>query len=89
MNALEFVYFVLHVVLCVAVGWLLCLRGQPRVWRVVLGMIQFGALWNLTGLIWLGYSTVWPGEPIITGGFCLVAVGMIFFKQKLVTRRAF
>lgn len=51
-------------------------------------MIQFGALWNLTGLIWLGYSTVWPGEPIITGGFCLVAVGMIFFKQKLVTRRA-
>lgn len=28
MNALEFVYFVLHVVLCVAVGWLLCLRGQ-------------------------------------------------------------
>jgi len=86
MSALILVYVLLHLVLCAAVGWLLMLP-QSFAWRVVLGMTQFGGLWNLAGLIWLGYDEVWPGEPVITGGFCLAVLGMMFFKQPLVTRK--
>ncbi len=87
MSALGLFYVVLHIVLAIAVGRLLTLHGQPRAWRIVLGLIQFGALWNLAGLIWLGYTNVWPGEPIITSGFCLAFLGLMFYKQPLVTRR--
>jgi hypothetical protein len=73
--------------LCAAVGWLLTLP-QTFAWRVVLGLIQFGALWNLAGLFWIGYDTVWPGEPVITGGFCLAILGLLFLRNPLVTRRS-
>ncbi|KVS61641.1 hypothetical protein WK39_13695 [Burkholderia cepacia] len=60
---------------------------QVLVWRIVLALIQFGGLWNLAGLIWLGYDNVWPGELVITGGFCLTVFGLMFFKRPLVTNR--
>lgn len=88
MNTLVILYVLVHIVLAITVGWLLTLQGQPRAWRIVLGLIQFGALWNLAGLIWLGYSNVWPGEPVITGGFCLAFLGLVFYRQPLVTRKA-
>jgi hypothetical protein len=86
MNALAVVYLLLNFVLCTAAGWLLVL-GQPILWRLVLIVIQFGTLWNLAGLIWLGYDQIWPAEPLITAGFCLMLIGSLFFKQPLVTRR--
>lgn len=86
MTMLIVIYVLLHFVLCAAVGWLLMLP-QTLAWRVVLGLIQFGGLWNLAGLIWLGYGNVWPGEPVITGGFCLAVLGLLFFKHPLVTHR--
>ncbi|MBN3777454.1 hypothetical protein G3O06_07800 [Burkholderia sp. Ac-20345] len=86
MNALALIYVVQHFALCAAVGYLLTLP-QALVWRVILALIQFGALWNLAGLIWLGYDTVWPGEPVITGGFCLAVFGLMFLKHPLVTNR--
>ncbi|WP_233873482.1 hypothetical protein [Paraburkholderia adhaesiva] len=73
--------------LCAAVGWLMILL-QVLAWRVALALIQFRGLWNLAGLIWLGYENVWPGEPVITAGFCLVVLGLMFFKQPLVTHRS-
>ncbi|KVO05545.1 hypothetical protein WJ69_22865 [Burkholderia ubonensis] len=84
--AIVYVYVVLHLTLCGAVGYLLTLP-QVLAWRIVLALIQFGALWNLAGLIWLGYDNVWPGEPVITGGFCLAVFGLMFFKRPLVTNR--
>jgi hypothetical protein len=86
MNALVVIYVLLHVILCVAVGWLLVLR-QTFAWRLALGLIQSGVLWNLAGLIWLGYDTVWPGELVTTGGFCLAILGLLFLRNPLVTRR--
>ncbi|MGF6793091.1 hypothetical protein OKW27_007428 [Paraburkholderia sp. 35.1] len=38
-------------------------------------------------LIWPGYTSVWLEEPFITVGFCLGFLGLVFFKQPLVTRR--
>ena len=87
MNLLIQTYVVLHFLLGATVGWLLTLSGQPRVWRCVLGLIWLGSLWNMAGLIWLGYISVWPGEPFITSGFCLAFLGLVFFKQPLATRR--
>jgi len=46
-----------------------------------------GALCNIAGLIWLGYNLVYPGEPVITVGFCLFVLGLVFSKQPLITRR--
>ncbi|AJK46310.1 hypothetical protein [Burkholderia plantarii] len=87
MSPLIVVYVLMHLALCSTVGWLLMLPQSPA-WRAVLGVIQFGALWNLAGLIWLGYNDVWPGEPVITGGFCLAILGAMFFKRPLATRKA-
>ena len=86
MNALIAIYFVLHGVLFGTVGWLLALP-QIFVWRIVLGVIQFGTLWNLAGLLWLGYDRIWPGEPVIAAGFCLVMLGLWFLRAPLVTHR--
>lgn len=86
MSPLVAFYVALHVLLFGLVGWLFLLP-QSLGWRIVLGIIWLGALWNMAGLIWLGYDSVWPGEPFITTGVCLAFLGLVFFKNPLVTRR--
>lgn len=86
MNPLVIIYVALHIVLFVTVCWLIALP-QSLGWRCSLGIIWLGALWNMAGLIWLDYDSVWPGEPFITSGVCLAFLGLVFFKQPLVTRR--
>ncbi|RQH06640.1 hypothetical protein [Paraburkholderia dinghuensis] len=76
----------LNIVLGVTVGYLLSLHGQPWVWRAILGVIQFGVLWDLAGLLWLGYRAVWPGESILTAGFSLAFLALIASGKSLVTR---
>lgn len=78
-------YIVLHVLLCAVAYYLLIQAGQTLFWRFVMGVLVIGGLWNMAGLIWLGYSNIWPGEPIITGGFVLWMLGVIFSKRPLVT----
>jgi hypothetical protein len=86
MSPLVVIYVALHVVLFVTIGWLLILP-QSFVYRCALGVVWTGALWNMAGLIWLGYNTVWPGEPFITAGICLVFLILVFSQKPLVTRR--
>lgn len=86
MNPMVVTYLILHFVLFATVGWFFTLP-QSFAWRCALGIVWLGALWNMAGLIWLGYTSVWPGEPFITIGFCLAFLGLLFFKKPLVTRR--
>ncbi|WP_233869736.1 hypothetical protein [Paraburkholderia adhaesiva] len=82
------VYAALHVALALAAAWMIVLRGQPLFWRIVFGLVLAGTLWNLTGLIWLHYTAIWPGEPTITLAFCLLLGGLLSSRQGPVTPRA-
>lgn len=86
MNASTISNIVANLGIAVAAGYLLILQNS-RVWRAFLAIIECGALCNLAGLIWLGYNTVWPGEPLVDAGFWLVLMGLCFYRVPLVTRR--
>lgn len=78
---------VLNFAVALLAAWLMSLHGQPRFWRCVLGGIEAGALINISGLVWLGYRNVWPGEPIITAGYFVLTVGLMLARRPLVVRR--
>jgi len=81
------VYALLQVALAVASAWMIVLPKQPLFWRAVFGVILAGTLWNLVGLIWLHYSAIWPGEPLITAAWCLALGGLLLGRQLPVTPR--
>lgn len=79
-------YGIVNCLLGGVVWWMVILPGQAWGWRLILGLLLVGALVNLAGIIWLDYSSIWPGELALTSGACLAFLGMAFFKHPIVTR---
>jgi len=85
MTWFAWLYTALHVVLFAVTNWMLALP-QSWNWRAALVVLWAGVAWNLAGLIWFGYTNVWPGEFVATAGFCLILGGLICLRTPLVTR---
>lgn len=82
---LAYIYAAINILIFLAICYLLVQPRQPKVWRIALGIIAGGVLWNLAGLIWARYSSVWPGEPVMGFGILLVFGVLLVLRVPLVT----